>query len=160
MEEELQYSVMRAIDSDWEESMVLAYKVFLKFESEEYGDEGTRNFFEFVSDQNLKKLFLLGKYVMFVAKKENDIIGLISVRSGNHISLLFVDERYHRKGVASSLMKSLVRYMKENTKYTSLTVNASPYGVPFYHKLGFVDTDVQTKQDGIIYTPMNMEFTK
>ena len=36
MEEELRYSVMRAIDSDWEESMVLAYKVFLKFESEEY----------------------------------------------------------------------------------------------------------------------------
>ena len=119
MEEELRYSVMRAIDSDWEEAMVLAYKVFLKFESEEYGEEGTRNFLEFVSDQNLKKMFLLGRYIMFVAKEENDIIGLISVRSGNHISLLFVDERYHRKGVASSLMKCRLGFLLEEEMQTN-----------------------------------------
>lgn len=160
MEEELKYRVVRAIDSDWEESMVLAYRVFLKYESKEYGKEGTQNFFDFISDQGLKKMFLLGEYVMYVAKEADKIIGLISVRTGNHISLLFVDEQYHRKGVATNLMQRLVAHMKENTRYGFLTVNASPYGVPFYHKLGFADTDVETTKDGIIYTPMRLNFAK
>ena len=35
-----------------------------------------------------------------------------------------------------------------------VTVNSSPYGVEFYHKLGFRDLRPQEKRDGIIYTPM------
>jgi len=33
-------------------------------------------------------------------------------------------------------------------------VFASPYGVPFYHKIGFKDVGKETRKDGIIYTPM------
>ena len=44
--------------------------------------------------------------------------------------------------------------MLSNTKYDKLTVHAAPYGIPFYHKIGFRDTSLATEQDGIIYTPM------
>lgn len=148
------YRIEKAKEADWEPAMALAYRVFLKYESTEYGEEGTKNFFNFVSSKELKQMFLIGEYPMFVAKDGNQVVGMISLRSGNHISLLFVEENYHRKGVGTSLMKQLIAFLKENTKYRSVTVNASPYGEPFYHQFGFVDIGKLLNKDGMIYTPM------
>ena len=148
------FQVRRARSFEWEPAMELAFKVFLKFEALEYGPEGIRSFAEFVSDETLKKLFLQGNYLLFVAVEDDKIIGLISLRSGNHISLLFVDPKYHRCGVGTALVKYLQSYLLLHTKQQKLTVNAAPYGIPFYHRLGFRDTGVETKKDGIIYTPM------
>lgn len=146
--------IRKATQEDWEGAMELAFRVFLKYEAEEYGPEGIRNFARFVTDEDLKKMFLAGEYLLFVAENDNGLVGLISLRSGNHISLLFVDERYHRKGIGTRLVKHLQEYMLQNSKQQKLTVFASPYGVPFYHKTGFVDVGRETRKDGIIYTPM------
>ena len=35
-----------------------------------------------------------------------------------------------------------------------ITVNASPYGIPFYHKLGFSDIDREQVVGGMTITPM------
>ena len=35
--------------------------------------------------------------------------------------------------------------------------NSSPYAVPVYHKLGFVDLDMEQVSDGMRYTPMKYE---
>ena len=146
--------VRRATAGDWDEAMELAFRVFLKFEAEEYGPEGIKNFAQFLTDEDLKKMFMIGEYLLFVALVEDKQVGLISLRSGNHISLLFVDEKYHRKGIGTQLVKYLQDYMLQNTKQQKLTVFASPYGVPFYHRVGFVDIGKETRKDGIIYTPM------
>ena len=151
---DLSFQIRKAQASDWEPAMELAFRVFLKYEAMEYGPEGIKSFSEFVSDETLKKLFLQGNYLLFVAVEEENIIGLISLRSGNHISLLFVDSDYHRCGVGTSLIKYLQSYLLMHTRHQKMTVNAAPYGIPFYHKLGFKDTGYETKKDGIIYTPM------
>lgn len=149
---------MKATESDWEETMQLAYQVFMQFESEEYGEEGTESFYELISSKELKQMFLIGEYPIFVAKSEGKIVGMISIRSGNHISLLFVDGKFHRNGIATALVEELIAFIMEKTRYRYVTVNASPYGEPFYHEFGFVDTDKKVKEDGIIYTPMEYQF--
>lgn len=146
--------IRKATVEDWDDAMELAFRVFLKFQAEEYGTEGIKNFAEFVTDEDLKKMFIIGEYLLFVALMGDKQVGLISLRSGNHISLLFVDENYHRNGIGTQLVKYLQNYMLQNTKQQKLTVFASPYGVPFYHKVGFVDIGKETRKDGIIYTPM------
>lgn len=148
------FQIRMARKEEWETAMELAFRVFLKYEAREYGPEGIRNFSEFVTDESLKKMFLTGRYLVFVATEGDKIIGLITLRSGNHISLLFVDNEYHRRGVGSALIRYLQEYMLSHTGYEKVTVNAAPYGIPFYHNLGFSDTGIQTKKDGIIYTPM------
>ena len=148
------FQVRKAQPDDCENAMELSFRTFLKYEAKEYGPEGIRNFAEFVTDESLKKMFLQGNYLMFVAVEGEKIIGLISLRSGNHISLLFVDDKYHRRGVGTALVKYLQSYMLFYTKQERLTVNAAPYGIPFYHRIGFKDTGLETKKDGIIYTPM------
>ena len=154
METDALVVIRRAVAEDWDNAMELAFRVFLKYEAEEYGPEGTRNFAQFLTDEDLKKMFLAGEYLLFVAETEGKLVGLISLRSKNHISLLFVDEKYHRKGIGTALVKHLQEYMLQNTKQQKLTVFASPYGVPFYHKTGFADIGKETHKDGIIYTPM------
>lgn len=156
MNTDVKVVIRKATEDDWESAMELAFHVFLKFEAEEYGPEGIRNFAQFVTDEDLKKMFLVGEYLMFVAEADGKLVGLISLRSGNHLSLLFVDENYHRRGIGTRLVQYLQEYMLKNTKHQKLTVFASPYGVPFYHKTGFVDIGKATRKDGIIYTPMEV----
>lgn len=153
-QEKLFFQIREARKEEWETATELAFRVFLKYEAMEYGPQGIRNFAEFLTDEMLKKLFLAGKYLLFVAVEGDNLIGLITLRSGNHISLLFVDSEYHRRGVGRALVRYLQEYMLAHTSYEKLTVNAAPYGIPFYHKLGFKDTGMQTQKDGIIYTPM------
>lgn len=154
MDTDVAVVIRKADVSDWDGAMELAFRVFLKFEAKEYGPEGIKNFAQFITDEDLKKMFLLGEYLLFVAEREGELVGMISLRSGNHISLLFVDECYHRMGIGTLLLKHLQEYMLKNTKQQKLTVFAAPYGVPFYHRMGFVDTGKETRRDGVIYTPM------
>ncbi|MGN0308275.1 MAG: GNAT family N-acetyltransferase [Lachnospiraceae bacterium] len=153
-----QYSIRMACEADWEAAMELAWKTFLKFEAGDYQPEGIDSFHDFISDQWLKKMFLKGEYVMMLALDEERIIGLITLRSRCHISLLFVDGDYHRQGVGSSLIGALESWLSTETDIRYLTVNAAPYALGFYHKLGFWDLAGQQEKEGILYTPMKMIF--
>lgn len=149
------YFVTKAAEEDWEDAMALAYRTFQKFEAQEYGEEGISNFVNFISDQNLYRMFLIDEYHLWVAKNSlGEIIGMGTLRSGNHISLLFVDEKWHRRGVGTDLLACFEEHVREGKKYDSLTVNASPFGIPFYHKTGFTDLGEQRVSGGMIITPM------
>lgn len=79
---------------------------------------------------------------------------MISLRNETHISLLFVDANYHRHGIGRQLIQYVSDYVLREEGHDFVTVNAAPYAVEFYHRIGFVDTDVRQFNDGIWYTPM------
>ena len=144
--------------SEWDYCMDLAWRLFLNYDAPDYPREGIENFKEFVTDDVLKNMFHSGEYQLFVAVCEEKIIGIISLRDRNHISLLFVESEYHRQGVGAGLINTLTDYMRDEMGQTSVTVNASPYAVGFYHKVGFEDTDIQQLVSGILFTPMILYF--
>ncbi|MBQ8247385.1 MAG: GNAT family N-acetyltransferase [Lachnospiraceae bacterium] len=156
MSDKFQCEIREAKLDEWEDAMALAWRTFQKFEACEYTPEGVKNFLDFISDNGIRKMFMIHEYHMWVALDGNQIIGLISLRSGKHISLLFVDERYHKKGVGRALMEKLWSYLREK-KVTFCTVNSSPYAVEFYHKLGFKDLDSEKVDGGIRFTPMRKD---
>lgn len=155
-EGEFSYEIRMAYEDEWEESVALAWKTFLQFEAEDYEPEGVRSFENFITDNALRRMFIMGAYQMFVALKDSKIVGMITVRSNSHISLLFVDERHHRKGVGRALMYRLCEYLKTELGIERVTVNSSPFGVGFYHRLGFKDLQSEQTADGIRYTPMEL----
>ena len=148
------YFIRKARKEDWDDAMAVAWRTFLKFEAEDYTKEGVRNFFDFITDSVLYRMFLNGIYHMFVAEDKGKIIGIITLRNDTHVSLLFVDEAYHRQGVGSCLMKTLWDFIKTELEKDVVTVNSSPYGREFYHQLGFWDLGPEEEKDGIRYTPM------
>lgn len=155
---ETSYQIRSAYRDDWQDAMGLAWKTFLRFEADVYTPEGVQNFENFITDTTLHRMFVMGAYQMFVALDQDRIVGMITLRDSKHISLLFVDEKYHRRGIGRALMKYLTEYMVKEMGIRQVTVNASPYGVEFYHKLGFRDLRPEERKDGIIYTPMELKF--
>lgn len=159
MSEDLPYNKLkceiRFTDQDeWESAMTLVWKTFLEFEAVDYSPEGVRSFEDFITDTGLKRMFIMGTYQMMTAYYDDRIVGVISLRNQMHISLLFVDKDYHKKGIGRALIGKMADYVKNELGQSRLTVNSSPYGVDFYHRVGFTDIGPQTQQDGIIYTPM------
>jgi predicted N-acetyltransferase YhbS len=68
---------------------------------------------------------------------------------------VFVDENYHRKGVATELFGRVISELRQHG-VEKILLNASPYAVPFYHAIGFTNTDTERIWHGIRYTPMEM----
>lgn len=151
---EVPYQIRNAYRDEWEDAMSLAWRTFLRFEADDYTPEGVRNFENFITDSTLYRMFVVGSYQLFVALDGKKIVGMLTLRGGTHISLLFVDEKYHRRGIGRALMQYMSNYLLSEMQASRVTVNASPYGVEFYHRLGFRDLRPQEKKDGIIYTPM------
>ncbi|MCI6409846.1 MAG: GNAT family N-acetyltransferase [Lachnospiraceae bacterium] len=145
-------------ENEWEEAMNLAWDTFILYEAPEYTKEGITSFRNFVRDPILKTLFIEGKYNVLAAYNNNIIVGIIGVRNETHISLLFVDSEYHKKGIARRLVEKTFERTYEKYGKREMTVNSSPYAVGFYHKMGFVDTDIEQTTDGIRYTPMKARF--
>ena len=148
------YQIRSAYRDEWQDAMALAWRTFLRFEADVYTPEGVKNFENFITDSALYRMFVIGTYQLFVALHRDKIVGMITLRDSSHISLLFVDEAYHRRGIGRSLVKHLTEYLLAEVGVDRVTVNASPYGTPFYHKMGFRDLRPEESRDGIIYTPM------
>ena len=148
------YQIRSAYRNEWQDAMALAWKTFLRFEADVYTPEGVKNFENFITDSTLHRMFVMGTYQLFIALDGNKVVGMITLRDMTHISLLFVDEAYHRRGIGRALINHLTDYLMTEVGMYRVTVNASPYGVEFYHKMGFRDLGPEEIRDGIIYTPM------
>lgn len=168
--------------------MALAWRTFLRFEASDYTPQGVDSFLDFISDTTLNRMFIMGNYQLFVAvekepqtynvksgekssagdcgeggtrvREEEKIVGLISLREGNHISLLFVDEKYHKRGIGRALLNYAATYLYEEKGKIFCTVNAAPYAVEFYKKIGFHAVKPEESKDGIRYTSMIWYFTR
>ncbi len=130
-------------------TLELAWRVFSEYESPDYAPEGTEEFRNCLHDEEY--LQDLQYYGAFHGRK---LIGEIAIRPDKkHICFFFVDGRYHRLGIGTKLF----RYLLEDYPYETLTLNSSPYGLPFYKAIGFVPTDEETTVNGIRFTPMKYE---
>lgn len=153
--------IIRKIKEDeWDDAMSIAWRTFLRYEAADYEQEGIDHFLEFISDERLRKMWLMGEYVVYGAFLETDetadptMVGMVSYRNGNHLSLLFVLSQYHKQGVGRRLIEVVCQDIKSSGRKEFLTVHGAPYAIDFYHKLGFVDLEKQQYRQGIYYTPM------
>lgn len=143
-----------AYRNEWDDAMSLAWRVFMQFEAKDYPPEGIESFQDFITDSVLYRMFLMGEYQLFAAYENERMIGMISLRNETHISLLFVDANYHRRGIGKRLIQYISEYVLKEEGHDFVTVNAAPYAVEFYHRVGFTDTNSKQFNDGIWYTPM------
>lgn len=145
--------------SNLREALSLVWEVFEKYEAPEYGEMGTRTFRHFIEYSNMVEKINQGEMTFWGCYLNNYMVGVIALRNGQHISLLFVREQYHHLGVARRLVRLAVDYVKAGEpKIRAVTVNSSPYAVGFYKKVGFQPLGLEQKADGIRFTPMKLVF--
>ena len=147
------YEIRKITNSEVNEALSLALEVFMQFEAPDYKPEGVETFKRDIieNDEFIAKC-RNGACPIYAAFDSGKIIGLIGMReSRTHINLVFTKKEYHRQGVATAIFKYL---LQDNPGLSEITLNSSPYGLPFYLKLGFVPQSEELEQDGIRYTPM------
>lgn len=141
-----------------EKALKLVKKVFMEFDAPDYSQEGIDEFIEqIIENKEFINKFKTGEQIMIGAFHDDKIIGVLAISIRNHISLLFVDKKYHRKGVATKLFNEIYSQLQFNN-LNKIKLNSSPYAILFYKKIGFVATDTEQIKNGIRYTPM--EFKK
>lgn len=86
---------------------------------------------------------ILEKQFVLVAQNENEIVGFITLESGNYIDLLYVHKNYQRQGIANSLYDHIEKAAKQQNQ-SLLTSNVSKTARAFFEKVGFVVTKKQT----------------
>ena len=142
-------SIRKLSEEEISTALDLAWRVFSEYESPDYGEEGIEEFRKCLHDEG----YLAGieYYGAFDGER---LIGLVGIRSDKkHICFFFVDGKYHRRGIGTKLFKAV----RQDYPNQTITLNSSPYGVPFYHALGFTDTDKEQTVNGIRFTPMKYE---
>ena len=150
--------IIRKITGDEVESaMELALKVFMQFEAPDYHPSGVETFKrDIVENPEYLEKARQGICPIYGAFDGNHIVALIGMRSDRkHINLVFTKKTYHRRGIASAIFRFLLNDISaENPALEELTLNSSPYGLPFYLALGFIPLGEDREINGIRFTPM------
>lgn len=150
------YLIRKVKQEEINEALSLVLEVFMEFEAPVYSPEGIEEFKNIIGNLDFRYKLKNGICPLYVALDNDKIIGVIGMRTNKtHINLLFVKKEYQRQGIATALFKYLLNDILSENKYLArITVNASPYGTPFYLHAGFVKTAVLQTTNGISYTPM------
>lgn len=153
----MRYSIRRLLPDEVETAMALAWEVFLQFEAPEYPPEGVKTFRQdIVENQDFLTKCKEGKCPLYGAFDGSQLVSMMGVRENrSHINLAFTKREYHRKGLATAVFRCLLEdVLQDVPRPSAITLNSSPYGLPFYLHLGFVPLSEEQEKDGIRYTPM------
>lgn len=140
------------------DALDLVWEVFEQYEAPDYEEMGVKTFRHFIEYGNMVEKIDQGEMRFWGCYINNLLVGVIALRTGQHISLLFVRGRFHHLGIASKLMNVAIdAVVSGNPEIRAVTVNSSPYAVGFYEKMGFSALGPEQKADGIRFTSMRRE---
>lgn len=130
---------------------------FREFVGHEYTAEGVEEFLRYADPRALAERLGADHFVL-VALAGNEPVGMIELRGNEHLSNLFVDRRYHRRGIARELLRrALQAARRARPDLERVTVNSSRYALPVYERLGFAVTGPEATVNGILFVPMALE---
>lgn len=149
--------IRRITCSEVESAMGLALEVFMQFEAPDYHPSGVETFKrDIVENPEYLEKARQGACPIYGAFDGDQIVALMGMRSDRtHINLVFTKKEYHRRGIARAIFRYLLQdVLKENPSLQALTLNSSPYGLPFYLAIGFIPLGEEREINGIRFTPM------
>ncbi len=130
----------------------LIKRTFNKTQTKYYSDEGIASFNDMLKEA-ICICSLFPDAMLFLGAYNGSTLTGTCVCKDAHISMLFVDGKYQRKGIGKKLINEVKARLKAQ-KYKKLTVYAAPNAVEFYRKQGFVVMGGKCCHDGIEYIPM------
>ena len=146
---------------DYKEVCLLIARTFKEFNSSDGTREGVRDYVSFYrhykkNRDEIEKTFKMTKIFLVVKDEDDDIIGMIRGKK-NRISNLFIDRRYHGKGLGKELVKrfeSIARKMGSK----EINIRSSLHGENFYKRMGYHAVAPITTMKGTYVRPMIKRF--
>ena len=156
-------TIRKITAAEVESAMALALEVFMQFEAPDYDPSGVETFKkDIVENPEYLENARRGSCPIYGAFDGDKLVAMMGMRSSKtHINLVFTKKEYHRRGIARAIFAYLLADIrKENPDLPALTLNSSPYGLPFYLAIGFVPQSEEQEINGIRFTPMKYTIEK
>lgn len=127
----------------------LVWETFQQFVAPDYSEAGVQAFRAFLEDDAA-----LAEMVCYAVFDDENMQGVLVVDECRcHVVLFFVRAEHQGQGLGRALWE----YLLIRQACDIYTVNASPFAVPIYHRLGFRENGEEQVQDGIRYLPMRWQ---
>jgi ribosomal protein S18 acetylase RimI-like enzyme len=147
----------RLRDSEVEEASKLARRVFDEFVAAQYSVEGQEEFHRYASPNAMRKRHRDGN-LGFAAERDGRLIGMLQLRDGEHITMLFVEGDSQRQGIGRSLIDAATEYVRtRQPPVRVLTVASTPNAIDAYQRMGFVPVGSEQVLKGIRFVSMKRE---
>ena len=146
-------------EKDLRDALELVWEVFEQYEAPDYGQMGVQTFRHFIEYDSMLRRMRQREMRFWGCYIGSLLVGVIALRKGQHISLLFVRGQFHQLGIARKLVKVAVAAVEEDEpEIRAVTDNSSPYAVGFYERTGFVALGPEQRENGIRFTSMRLTF--
>ena len=151
----VQYRRLR--DSEVEEASAVARRVFDEFVATQFSVEGQEEFHRYASPTALRERNRAG-YLTFAAERDGRLIGILQLKDGEHIAMLFVEGDSQRQGIGRSLIAAATEYVRTRQPPVRVqTVASTPNAIEAYRNLGFVSVGSEQVLKGIRFVSMMRE---
>lgn len=91
-----------------------------------------------------------GDNLILVGVMDGAMVGLVELKQGCHVAMLFIAPRWQRQGIGARLMNAAL----EHARAEVVTVRASLPSVPAYQHYGFTLAGEVNAFAGMVYQPM------
>jgi GNAT superfamily N-acetyltransferase len=130
----------------------LVEPVYARFLAPEYDEQGRRVFTNYIAADAIADRLRTGSRGWVVEAPDGQLVGFIET-ARRHIHLVVVHADWHNRGLARRLIATATADFGSGI----VTLNASPYALPIYERIGFRVTGPQVVRNGVIATPMAMD---
>ena len=93
---------------------------------------------------------LQGDNHLLVAEQDERIVGVVELKEGRHLAMLFVDPGCQGQGIGHALFQAVLPHLRA----PEMTVRASLNAVATYQRYGFVLDGEAGEFNGLVYQPL------
>ena len=131
--------------------------VFREFIEPGYDPRGTDEFLSYIHPVAIAYRIKRNHFLR-VAEANKQIVGVLEMRNYNHLSLLFVDGKFQRRGIAKRLIReAIVLCQLKNPDLADITVHSDPAAVLAYEAMHFKRIGEEQVINGIRFIPMKYD---
>lgn len=141
--------IRKMTHDDLPDASALCLEAFMQAVAPSLSAQGVETFGKVAAQQAFAER-MAGDNLMLVCVADGVLAGLIELKEGRHVAMLFVAPACQRSGIGKRLMDAVL----EHARADMVTVRASLSSVTAYERYGFVLAGDAGEFAGLVYQPM------
>ncbi len=133
----------------------LCMKAFMDSVAPSLSNEGVETFQSIASVSGFSNRMKEDNTIL-VYEENGKVKGVIELKEGRHVAMLFVAPDFQERGVGRALVSAITPYTRTET----ITVSASLNSISAYFRYGFKCAGDPDEKSGLKYQPMELELNK
>ncbi|TBU99813.1 GNAT family N-acetyltransferase [Stutzerimonas kirkiae] len=142
-------SIRKLGPADLDAASALCMAAFMDAVAPTLNERGIQTFTRIAAPEAFAER-MRGDNLILVLEDAGELQGLVELKEGRHLAMLFVAPERQRQGIGGRLLAAILKQVRSDL----LTVNASLTSVAAYRRHGFECSGEIAELSGLVYQPM------